>query len=70
MIVENLETGAYVEACPLCGDNAFMHTSDAGETRRNTRFWVKCDALDCRCTTIAFDSAAGALAAWNRRVRI
>jgi hypothetical protein len=37
-----------VDPCPLCGDNAYLH-SDGG-TRSRPRFWVKCDNIDCGCT--------------------
>jgi hypothetical protein len=65
MIVENLETGTYVECCPLCGDNAYLHTETSS---RKAQFWVKCDNLSCRCTTVSFESDRQALDAWNQRV--
>lgn len=54
-----------VDFCPLCGEESKLHTDKTD--RGDPYFWVKCDNLSCRCTTMAFDSAEKALTAWNQR---
>ena len=70
MIVD-LEKDQFVADCPLCGTEAKLHTNnDYASQARQPQFWVKCDNLACRCTTIAFAKPDDALSAWNRRTHI
>ena len=62
MIVEELKDAA--QPCPLCGAEAFLRTNDPGYGQQ---FWVKCDDLECGCTTAPFDHQDKALELWNRR---
>jgi len=56
-----------LKPCPLCASEAFLHTnSDPGRVSR--RFWVKCDNLQCGCTTDSAEDGAVALARWNQRL--
>jgi hypothetical protein len=43
-------------------------SSDHGTRQaRRKQFWVKCDDLQCGCTTAPFDHPDKALELWNRR---
>jgi Lar family restriction alleviation protein len=63
MIVE-VTKSTKVRSCPLCGDEAFLHSDS---TSRHTLFWVKCVNLQCGCTVKASDDQEKILAGWNRR---
>lgn len=51
-----LDAGALLP-CPMCGADAFM----------DAKWAVCCNNSDCQTSTMAFETKAEALAAWNRR---
>ena len=58
-------THAKAAACPLCGDEAFLHEDQP--RYGDSVCWVKCNNLQCGCTINSHKDRATALALWNRR---
>ena len=60
-----LDESTKVKPCPLCGDEAFLHTDTT--LLGSTLFWIKCPNLQCGCTANSSDDREKTLAGWNRR---
>ena len=66
MVIE-LEKGQ-VKSCPLCASESSLRTNDEGANGKIVkRFWVKCNNLDCGCTTDSAKDKDSALTRWNQR---
>lgn len=53
-----------LKLCPFCGGSAYLF-----EAKKHKKFpyYVKCATLTCSCRTERWNTATGAIKAWNRR---
>ena len=60
-----------VKPCPLCADEAFLHTKPRDPLNRGAcgsqLFWIKCNNPQCGCTLNSDEDQSVVLDRWNKR---